>query len=153
MSCSTSEQSYHITLSKRQVFQTDEIQVAECFPTFLYLSLNEVIPDYWKACGNTRFRFLQDDIKAIDHCPDAQSQARPSAPRRTALLTECVEDMMTSWNGNIFRVTGPLCGEFTGHRWIPRTKTSDAESVLSDFICQFETMKTASCHDNMRCRQ
>ena len=23
--------------------------------------------------------------------------------------------MMTSSNGNIFRVTGPLCGEFTGH--------------------------------------
>ena len=23
-------------------------------------------------------------------------------------------DMMTSSNGNIFRVTGPLCGEFTG---------------------------------------
>ena len=35
--------------------------------------------------------------------------------------------MMTSSNGNIFRVTGPLCGEFTGHRWIPRTKASDAE--------------------------
>ena len=29
-------------------------------------------------------------------------------------------------NGNIFRVTGPLCGEFTGHRWIPRTKARDA---------------------------
>ena len=28
--------------------------------------------------------------------------------------------MMTSSNGYIFRVTGPLCGEFTGHRWIPR---------------------------------
>ena len=27
--------------------------------------------------------------------------------------------MMTSSNGNIFRVTDPLCGEFTGHRWIP----------------------------------
>ena len=27
--------------------------------------------------------------------------------------------MMTSSNGNIFRVTGPLCGEFTGPRWIP----------------------------------
>ena len=25
--------------------------------------------------------------------------------------------MMTSSNGNIFRVTGPLCGEFTGLRW------------------------------------
>ena len=35
--------------------------------------------------------------------------------------------MMTSSNGNIFRVTGPLCREFTGQRWIPRTKASDAE--------------------------
>ena len=35
--------------------------------------------------------------------------------------------MMTSSNGNIFRVTGPLCREFTGDRWIPRTKASDGE--------------------------
>ena len=35
--------------------------------------------------------------------------------------------MMTSSNGNIFRVTGDLCGEFTGPRWIPHTKASDAE--------------------------
>ena len=35
--------------------------------------------------------------------------------------------MMTLSNGNIFRVTGHLCGEFTGPRWIPRTKASDAE--------------------------
>ena len=35
--------------------------------------------------------------------------------------------MMTSSNGNVFRVTGHLCGEFTGFRWIPRTKASDAE--------------------------
>ena len=35
--------------------------------------------------------------------------------------------MMTSSNGNIFRVTGPLCGEFTGHRWIALTKASDVE--------------------------
>ena len=34
---------------------------------------------------------------------------------------------MTSLNGNIFHITGPLCGEFTGHRWIPLTKASDAE--------------------------
>ena len=27
--------------------------------------------------------------------------------------------MMTSSYGNIFRVIGHLCGEFTGHRWIP----------------------------------
>ena len=36
-------------------------------------------------------------------------------------------NMMTSSNGNIFRVTGPLCREFTGHWWIPLTKASDAE--------------------------
>ena len=35
--------------------------------------------------------------------------------------------MMTSSNGTIFRVTGHLCGEFTGPRWIPSTKASDAE--------------------------
>ena len=35
--------------------------------------------------------------------------------------------MMMSSNGNISRVTGPLCAEFTGHRWIAPTKASDAE--------------------------
>ena len=35
--------------------------------------------------------------------------------------------MISSSNGHIFRVTGPLCGEFTGHRWIPLTKASVAE--------------------------
>ena len=34
---------------------------------------------------------------------------------------------MTSSSGNIFRVTDPLCGEFTGRRWIPLTKASDAK--------------------------
>ena len=34
--------------------------------------------------------------------------------------------------GNISRVTGPLWGESTGHRWIPLTKASDAE--LSCFL-------------------
>ena len=35
--------------------------------------------------------------------------------------------MLTSSNGNIFRVNGHLCGEFTGHRWIPHTKVSGAD--------------------------
>ena len=41
--------------------------------------------------------------------------------------------MMTSSNGNIFRVTGPLFGEFTGHRWIPLTKASDV--LMLSLIC------------------
>ena len=43
--------------------------------------------------------------------------------------------IMTSSNGNIFRVTGPLWGEFTGHRWIPLTKASDAELLVFSLIC------------------
>ena len=43
------------------------------------------------------------------------------------MIIMIIDDMMTSSNGNIFRVTGHLCGEFTGHQWIPLTKTSDAE--------------------------
>ena len=39
---------------------------------------------------------------------------------------------MTSWNGNIFRVTGHLCGEFTGLRWIPSTKASDEKHIFFD---------------------
>ena len=34
---------------------------------------------------------------------------------------------MTPWNGNIFRVAGHLCGELTGHWWIPHTKASDGD--------------------------
>ena len=38
-----------------------------------------------------------------------------------AWVINCSHTMMTSSNGIIFRVTGPLCGEFIGHRWIPLT--------------------------------
>ena len=57
-----------------------------------------------------------------------QSQGRESFGHFWLIYTlRPVDIMMTSWNGNIFRVTGLLCGEFTGPRWIPRTKASDGE--------------------------
>ena len=43
------------------------------------------------------------------------------------LLNSCFLCMMTSSNGNIVRVTGRLCVEFTGHLCIPLTKASAAE--------------------------
>ena len=46
---------------------------------------------------------------------------------RSIVPRTMLNSMMTSSNGNIFRVTGHLCGEFTGPRWIPCTKASDAE--------------------------
>ena len=48
-------------------------------------------------------------------------------PKIMEIKTRSNLTMMTSSNGNIFRVSGPLRGEFTGHRWIPPTKASDAE--------------------------
>ena len=43
--------------------------------------------------------------------------------------------MMTSSNGNISHITGPLCGEFAGYRWIPLTKASETELLLFSLIC------------------
>ena len=53
--------------------------------------------------------------------------ANVMAPNRGTHPPESTVSMMTSSNGNFFRVTGLLCGEFTDLRWIPRTKASDAE--------------------------
>ena len=43
----------------------------------------------------------------------------------TTIYMYKIHDDVIKWK--VFRVTGPLCGEFTGPRWIPRTKASDAE--------------------------
>ena len=43
--------------------------------------------------------------------------------------------MMTSSNGNIFRVTGPLCGEFTGHWWIPHHKGQWRGALVFSLKC------------------
>ena len=49
-----------------------------------------------------------------------------SRDNRTCGPTICYV-MMTSSNGNIFRITDHLYGEFTSDWWIPHTKASDAE--------------------------
>ena len=53
--------------------------------------------------------------------------SRPQTRFNTKNILPCIRiRMMTSSNGNCFRVTGHLCGDFPGPRWIPRTKASDA---------------------------
>ena len=42
---------------------------------------------------------------------------------------------MTSSNGNIFRVTGHLCGKFIGPRWILRTKGQWRGALIFSLIC------------------
>ena len=57
-----------------------------------------------------------------------------------------MQTRMTSSYGNIFNVTGPFLGEYTGHLWILLTKTSDAEFWCSFFLSvpkqTAETIKT-----------
>ena len=45
------------------------------------------------------------------------------------------QGMMTSSYENIFRITGPLWGESTSHRWIPLTKSSRTRSFDAFLIC------------------
>ena len=61
--------------------------------------------------------------------------------------------MMTSSNGNIFRVAGPLWWGSIGHRWIPLTMASDAE-LWCFFRCEHEqtveqTMETPVIWDTI----
>ena len=45
------------------------------------------------------------------------------------------QTIMTSSNGNIFRITGPLWGEFTGHWWIPPHKGQWRGALMFPLIC------------------
>ena len=54
---------------------------------------------------------------------------------------------MTSSNGTIFRVTGPLCGDFTGHRWI-----SPQRPVTRSFDVCFDQRLNKRLSKQSRCR-
>ena len=44
-----------------------------------------------------------------------------------------IHDDVIKWN--IFRITGHLCGKFTGHRWIPRTQVQWHGALMFSLIC------------------
>ena len=54
--------------------------------------------------------------------------------------------MMTSSNGNIFHVTGPLCREFTSHWWILLTRSSDTELWCFLWLCLDKRLSKQSRH-------
>ena len=55
--------------------------------------------------------------------------------------------MMTLSDGDIFRVTVPQCGEFTGHLWIPLTKASEEELWCSLWSAPEQTNAWAKNRD------
>ena len=51
-----------------------------------------------------------------------------------SFFPEAVMSIRSWWRHQMetfFRVTGPLCGEFTGDRWFPLTKASNAGGALT----------------------
>ena len=98
-------------------------------PLFWHITHSETIRSsgwlFWSSLGTLKL--------ALNVSSEDQGSHRDglsvSLYRHSCLLAVLLSWLfiMTSSNGNIFRVTGPLCGEFTGHLWVPLTKASDAE--------------------------
>ena len=69
-----------------------------------------------------------------------QPQQNTKRPKPCSYCVECaflsyVLSMMTSSIGNIFRVTGHLCGEYTSPRWIPPHKGQWRGALMFSLIC------------------
>ena len=60
-------------------------------------------------------------------CPKNVFKLSKQSIKQPGAAVEYLVYMVTSANGSLFCVIGPLWGEFTGHQWIPLTKASDAE--------------------------
>ena len=61
--------------------------------------------------GSARFVF-RTSFRVTFYTPRAPGKITTKA-KRIVSTNDYEQCMKTSWNGNIFRVTGPLCGEFT----------------------------------------
>ena len=83
-------------------------------------------PDLW-----LRWHGFLSGIHCLSHSLINYPPSKPlcsKTGRNRPTVNEWIRQiMMTSSNGTIFRVTGHLCGKFTGPRWISCTKASDAE--------------------------
>ena len=99
--------------------------VTQSFDVFFDLRLNKRLSKQWWGWW---FETLSRPLWCHRNGDSVQRKiAAADTPIQIMLVAHNPRRMMTSSNGNIFSVTGHLCGEFTGPRWIPRTKASDAE--------------------------
>ena len=83
--------------------------------------------------ANTSVVFIDERV--------AQNLWRVHTPFKRIRMRRVVRDMgnngpmMTPLNENILRVTGHLCGEFAGPRWIPRKKGQWRGALMFSVIC------------------
>ena len=94
---------------------------------FTFLFCNETSQCIWSSYDDY---MLSDDMNPLIHeiVSTSRTSDAPQHQRVSVYKIYCIRNiMMTSSAENIFRVTGHLCGEFTGPRWISRTKASYGE--------------------------
>ena len=123
-----------------QVILVNKCNTSELRKSLLYVICNckgDLFKQHWKlndfaylmSCWyvsniSTKYWSRLDE----NHFYTLHNYSYSSHSRNTFLfLLLTITVMMTSSNGNIFRVTCTLYGEFTSHRWFPRTKASDAQ--------------------------
>ena len=99
-----------------------------CLAGWYFIQMNSVSPlthQYFNSMGCAR-SYIGNCVLvvAIQYRSKLPDDIFSFLVRFTLLLNSY---MMTSSNGRIFVVIGPLCGKFTGHQWIPLTKASDVE--------------------------
>ena len=99
------------------------VNFEHCKLHFMYITLHMRVFFYWYLSISSKSKCL---IQVLPLCFSDIPYFAGSVYGTAMHVTQGI-NMMTSSKGNIFRVTGHLCGEFTGDRWIPRTKASDAE--------------------------
>ena len=102
----------------------------KCWHSFIFPHSNSCrgisseIIDPYKDALTAFVQVMSCFLKAQNPCPNRWWRIANNFPRNK------YQEMLwwrNQINGNIFRVTGPLWGEFTGDRWIPLTKASNAE--------------------------
>ena len=94
-------------------------------PVQEFLSRDYLMNDY--IFFNKRGRIWSWNWKYTRGTRKLSPLRQPYSPLTSLTRSAKCVPMMTSSNGSIFRVTGPLWGASTGHRWIPFTKANDSE--------------------------
>ena len=107
----------HIVILSISILQIKSLMLDECGCVFSILQLRK-----WLLIA---FIFASQKVKTANGGVYVLNPLFCLSFGTSVYLSVC--PMMTSSNGNIFRFTGPLCGEFTGHRGIPLTKAGEAE--------------------------
>ena len=99
-----------------------QLYLGKCFPRKNTDTLVKEFP--WTSKKAARNRICPRRLSIHSNDQHTIEKTCMSAVWKKSHVKYCLQSLniMTPSNGNIFRVTGHLCGEFTRHRWIPHTK-------------------------------